>query len=73
MSLQLLPQLLPKVTSTSSACASLIFVVYAEDFGRRFLAHSKILSLSPTLRKIVEGDWKDSKDGVGGAYGRVAS
>lgn len=48
----------------SSAFASPIFAVYAGASGKRFLAHSKLLSLSPTLRKIVDGNWRDSKDCV---------
>ncbi|KAL8709057.1 MAG: hypothetical protein Q9225_007507 [Loekoesia sp. 1 TL-2023] len=48
----------------SSAFGSPIFTIYAGPNRRSLLAHSGVLSKSPTLRKIVEGEWKDSKSRI---------
>lgn len=48
--------------ATGSLFSSPIFRIYAESSKKEFTAHAKTLAKSPILRKIVEGDWKDSSE-----------
>ncbi|KAL8645806.1 MAG: hypothetical protein Q9210_006507 [Variospora velana] len=48
--------------STISALSSPIFSVYAGPSKKLFLVHGAVLSTSPVLRSIVEGQWKESEE-----------
>ncbi|KAL8791235.1 MAG: hypothetical protein Q9213_000192 [Squamulea squamosa] len=47
---------------TTSLYASPVFIIYAGPTRKLFVAHATVLYKSPTLRMIVDGDWKDSKE-----------
>ncbi|KAL8915379.1 MAG: hypothetical protein Q9171_000249 [Xanthocarpia ochracea] len=42
--------------------ASPVFSIYAGPARKHLVAHATVLNKSPTLQKIIDGDWKDSKD-----------
>ncbi|KAL8918897.1 MAG: hypothetical protein Q9208_007078 [Pyrenodesmia sp. 3 TL-2023] len=48
------------MSATGSPFTSSIFSIYAGPTKKQFLVHSTILAKSPTLRAIVEGEWKES-------------
>ncbi|KAL8861008.1 MAG: hypothetical protein Q9178_002521 [Gyalolechia marmorata] len=42
--------------------ASPVFSIYAGPARKHLVAHATVLNKSPTLQKVIDGDWKDSKD-----------
>ncbi|KAL8752766.1 MAG: hypothetical protein Q9184_005633 [Pyrenodesmia sp. 2 TL-2023] len=45
-----------------SAFSSEVFTIYAGPSQKKFIAHAGVLAQSPTLRKIVDGGWKESQE-----------
>ncbi|KAL8676184.1 MAG: hypothetical protein Q9224_007314, partial [Gallowayella concinna] len=48
--------------AVDSAFTSPVFCIYAGSNKQQFSAHAQLLAKSATLRKIVQGEWKDSND-----------
>ncbi|KAL8804439.1 MAG: hypothetical protein Q9182_002544 [Xanthomendoza sp. 2 TL-2023] len=50
--------------AVDSIYTSPVFCIYAGSAKQQFFVHAKLLAKSATLRKIVEGGWKESNDRI---------
>lgn len=47
---------------TTSLYASPVFSIYVGRAGKHLVAHASVLSKSPTLKRMIDGNWRDSHD-----------
>lgn len=59
-----IPLLDSALTRVNSAWATEVFSIHVGPNQEQLSAHAGFLIKSPTLRKIVEGEWKDSQEGL---------